>query len=75
VTFSAWARSSRGGQTVVTFVVWWIAVDNIYRCLTDLHQRHVEVTTIQAIRMACEARGGFYGALSGGKERCFGGRR
>jgi hypothetical protein len=70
VTLSAWARSPHGGQTVLTALVWWIALDNFYRCFTDLRQRHEEHRTSQATRMACEARGGFYGARAGGEERC-----
>jgi len=52
--------------------VWWIAIDNFYRCFNALHQRHEELTAIHAIRVACEARGGFYGATKGRPEQCFG---
>ena len=67
--FVRWVRSPHGQTTGAAFM-WWMTAANILWCVERLHQRYDEISQIQAIRIACEARGGFYGATDGTEARC-----
>jgi hypothetical protein len=67
----AWARTSHGRRAIAA-LMWWFTCASVYWFVRDVHRIWGSVSRTGAARMWCEARGGYYGAMEGKPELCYG---
>ena len=69
MTLIRWLRSADGRAYTAPFV-WVVAVMNLLWIASDVRRRYDTVSNVQALRMKCEASGGFYGAVGKNLAHC-----
>jgi hypothetical protein len=69
VRFFRWLRSP-DGRTFAALFLWVVTGANLSWCALDVRLRYEKVVEVQALRMRCEASGGFFGAVDGSTAYC-----
>jgi hypothetical protein len=69
VKLRAWVRSPSGRATLAA-LYWLIGIHTCVAFLDRLGEHYALLEAIGRARMACEARGGVYGAVGAGPDDC-----
>lgn len=69
MSFFRWLRSP-DGRTFAALFCWVFTGANLAWCALDVRLRYEKVVEVQALRMRCEASGGFFGAVDGNTAYC-----
>jgi len=69
VRFFRWLKTP-DGRAFAAVLAWVLTGMNVAWCALDVRQRYDVVVGIQALRMRCEASGGFFGTVGENEAHC-----